>query len=48
MAKAVNRCNKKVEEGKSVKDKEPVLFEELVRTIYGRLHYKDDEPMSGA
>ena len=45
MAKAVNRCNKKVEEGKSVKDKEPVLFEELVRTIYGRLHYKDDEPI---
>lgn len=45
MAKAVNGCNKKSEEGKSVKDKEPVLFEELVRTIYGRLHYKDDEPI---
>lgn len=45
MAKAVNWCNKKAEEGKSVKEKEPVLFEELVRTIYGRLHYKDDEPI---
>ena len=45
MAKVVNECNKKSEEGKSVKEKEPVLFEELVRTIYGRLHYKDDEPI---
>ena len=45
MAKAINGCNKKAEEGKSVKEKEPVLFEELVRTIYGRLHYKDDEPI---
>lgn len=35
MAKAVNGCNKKAEEGKSVKEKESVLFEELVRTIYG-------------
>lgn len=37
MAKAVNGCNKKAEEGKSVKEKEPVLFEELVRCAYHTL-----------
>ena len=45
MAKAVNGCNKKAEEGKSVKEKEPVLFEELVRCAYHTLKkFEKDEP----